>query len=110
MPFAVLNSAVLNQDNHASSPSDCDLAQRVKLMIEQRQLLKGARVTISARLGIVTLAGSVPSFHQRQLLHSLARHVAGVLQVCDELEVAHAVRPFPSAGSVTSSALALSER
>jgi len=29
----------------------------------------------------------VPTFHQRQLLHSFARRVAGVVQVQDALEV-----------------------
>jgi BON domain len=44
-------------------------------------------LTVRARCGVVTLAGIVPSFHHRQLLFSLARRVAGVVQVKDELEV-----------------------
>ena len=71
-----------------TSPADRDLQHRVALFIQQRQLSRGARLTVRARRGVVTLAGVVPSFHHRQLLYSLARCVAGVIQVQDELEVA----------------------
>lgn len=67
--------------------TDRELQHRVALFIQQRQHPRGARLSVRARLGVVTLAGIVPSFHQRQLLVSLARRVAGVVQVYDELEV-----------------------
>jgi osmotically-inducible protein OsmY len=71
----------------ATTPADRDLQQRVALFIQQRQLSKGARLTVLARRGVLTLAGVVPTFHHRQLLLSLARRVAGVVQVQDELDV-----------------------
>ena len=70
-----------------ATTSDRELQHRVALFIQQRQLSRGARLKVSAHRGVVTLAGVVPSFHHRQLLVSLARRVAGVLQVEDELEV-----------------------
>lgn len=67
--------------------ADRDLQHRVSLFIQQRQLSRGARLTVLAQGGVVTLSGIVATFHQRQLLHSLTRHVAGVVQVHDELDV-----------------------
>jgi hypothetical protein len=68
--------------------ADRDLQNRVSLFIQQRQLSRGAQqLTVLASRGVVTLSGIVPTFHQRQLLHSLTRHVAGVVQVRDELDV-----------------------
>jgi osmotically-inducible protein OsmY len=67
--------------------ADRDLQNRVSLFIQQRQLSRGAQLTVLAERGVVTLSGIVPTFHQRQLLHSLTRHVAGVVQVRDELDV-----------------------
>jgi osmotically-inducible protein OsmY len=71
----------------ATTPADRDLQHRVALFVHQRELTRGASLTIAARRGVVTLSGTVPTFHQRQLLHSFARRVAGVIQVQDELEV-----------------------
>jgi len=71
----------------STSPSDQDLQHRVALFVQQRQLTFGANVTVSARRGVVILKGTVPTFHQRQLLIAFARKVAGVVQVQDELEV-----------------------
>ena len=71
----------------ATTPADRDLQQRVALFIQQRHLSKGARLTVLAHRGVVTLAGIVPSFHHRQRLISLAQRVAGVVQVQDELDV-----------------------
>lgn len=67
--------------------ADRDLQQRVSLFIQQRQLSRGAQLTVLAQGGVITLSGIVTTFHQRQLLHSLTRHVAGVVQVRDELDV-----------------------
>jgi osmotically-inducible protein OsmY len=71
----------------AVNPADRDLQNRVSLFIQQRQLSRGAHLTVLAQGGVVTLSGVVATFHQRQLLHSLTRHVAGVVQVRDELDV-----------------------
>ena len=71
----------------SSTAADRDVQQRVALFIQQRHLSRGARLTVLARRGVVTLSGRVPSFHHRQLLISLAQRVAGVVQVQDELDV-----------------------
>lgn len=94
----------------ATTPADRDLQQRVALFIQQRQLSKGARLTILAHRGVVTLAGLVPTFHQRQLLFSLARRVAGVVQVQDELEVESHEDHEPEPSAPNYRALALQER
>ena len=65
-----------------------DLQQRVALCLYQRHLTFGSRLQIEARGGVVTLSGQVPTFHQRQLIHSFTRRVAGVIQVIDQLKVA----------------------
>lgn len=68
--------------------ADRDLQARVALFIKQRQLHRGADLTILSHRGVITLLGLVPTFHQRQLLRSLVSRVAGVVLVQDELEVA----------------------
>ena len=70
-----------------TTAADRDLQERVALFIQQRQLARGAELTVFARRGVVTLIGVVNTFHQRQLLQSLVRRVAGVVQLQDELEV-----------------------
>src|SRR5262245_25739839 len=70
-----------------ASPFDQDLQHRVALFVQQRQLTLGAKITISARRGVVTLKGTTKTFHQRQLLIAFASKVAGVVRVNDELEV-----------------------
>jgi osmotically-inducible protein OsmY len=77
---------------HAADPAAYDLAYRVALFLQQRRLSAGSRLRIEARGGTLTLSGQVRSFHQRQLIHTLTRHVAGVLQVIDELEVEPVVK------------------
>jgi osmotically-inducible protein OsmY len=42
---------------------------------------------IDAAHGVVTISGIVPSLYQRQLILALARRVAGVHSVNDQLEV-----------------------
>ena len=74
-------------DTRSISPSDQDLQHRVALFVQQKQLTTGARLQIEARRGVVTLKGTVSTFHQRQLLFASARRVAGVIGVQDELEV-----------------------
>ena len=72
---------------HLISPADADLSRRIRLFLEQRRLLGGSRLTIAADRGVVTIEGSVPTFHQRQLIVSATRRVAGAVQIVDELEV-----------------------
>ena len=93
-----------------ATPADRDLQHRVALFIQQRQLSRGAHLTVRARRGVVTLAGVVPSFHHRQLLYSLARRVAGVVQVEDELDVAEFDDAEPEPKAPSQRELALQDR
>ena len=45
-------------------------------------------VDIAVNAGGVSLAGRVPSYHMKQLAQATAMRMAGVLEVCNELEVA----------------------
>ena len=90
---------------HAADPAAYDLAYRVALFLQQQRVATGSHLRIEARGGTVTLRGQVRSFHQRQLVHTLARHVAGVLQVIDELDVEQVVPS--SRGAVSSAPLAV---
>jgi len=71
----------------ASSPTDADLSRRVALFLEQRRLLSGLRLAIDPSRGVVTLRGTLPAFHQRQLIVAATRSVAGTIRVVDELQV-----------------------
>ncbi len=69
------------------SLADEDLARRVRLFLHQQRLVNGTQLVIEARRGAVTLRGDVSSFHQRQLIVSAARRVAGAGKIVDELRV-----------------------
>jgi osmotically-inducible protein OsmY len=71
----------------STDPNAYDLQYRVALFLQQHRLSSGAHLRIEADCGVITLWGQVPSFHQRQLIHSFTRRVAGVVQVVDQLEV-----------------------
>jgi len=77
------------------SEGDEDLSRRVALFLEQRRLLSGMRLVIKASRGIVTLCGTSPTFHQRQLIVAATRRVAGTIQIVDALKVdpPQAIRP-----------------
>jgi osmotically-inducible protein OsmY len=65
-----------------------DLQQRVALFLQQHRLAANSRLSIEASRGVLTLAGQVPTFHDRQRIYAATRRVAGVVQVIDRLEVA----------------------
>lgn len=68
-------------------PSDADFAQNLRsYMIARRGELRG--VSIRVDCGTVELTGTVQSFHLKQLAVTLAKHVANVRRVIDDLEVA----------------------
>jgi len=71
------------QDPQASE----ELRQRIVLHLAAcRQDL--ASLTVLVADGTVTLRGELPTFFLRQLAVERARHVAGVCQLVDEIEVA----------------------
>jgi len=68
-------------------PAWQDLLQRVALFLQQMRLASSSRLKLEASGGVVTLAGEVPTFHERQRIYAASRRVAGVVQVIDRLEV-----------------------
>ena len=66
---------------------DADIVRRVVLFLAQRRLALPKNLTVRAERGVVTLRGSVRTFHDRQLLVSAVQRVAGVVQIVDELQV-----------------------
>jgi len=69
------------------SATDEDLARRVQLFLDQKRLINRTRLMIEAHSGVVTIRGEVSTFHQRQLIVSAARRVAGATRIVDELQV-----------------------
>lgn len=70
------------------SHQDADLERRIAnyLLGHKMPVLKG--IEIHSDRGEVTLEGRVASFYQRQLCISCCRHVAGVVDVIDRIQVA----------------------
>ena len=67
---------------------DADLERRIAsyLLGHKIPALKG--IEVHSDRGEVTLRGNVASFYQRQLCISCCRHVAGVIDVIDRIQVA----------------------
>lgn len=69
------------------SSADADLLLRLGIALAARQRAAWRVVRVAAQNGVVRLEGVVPTFYDRQLILSVARHVAGVLRVEDELAI-----------------------
>lgn len=69
------------------SSADADLLLRIGIALAARQRAAWRVVRVAAQNGVVRLEGVVPTFYDRQLILSVARHVAGVLRVEDELAI-----------------------
>jgi BON domain len=67
--------------------ADADLLLRLGIALSIKKRAGWHLVRMAVQNGVVQLAGVVPSFYDRQLIAALARHVAGVLRVQDELAV-----------------------
>jgi osmotically-inducible protein OsmY len=70
-------------------PADRDLRRRVKtfLSISHRPGLR--LLEVEAHAGVVRLRGNVKTFYEKQLSSQLARRVAGVVRLIDEVIVDH---------------------
>ncbi len=73
-----------------------DLKRRIMLFLSQRGVSSVRRLDIEVRGGTVTLHGTVRSFYERQLC-LCCKHVAGVLELVDELKVELPSRTPPPA-------------
>ncbi len=83
------------------SAADFELATRVSLYLQQLLFRASRDVAIEARDGVITLAGTAPTFYERQLLGVAARRVAGVRQIVDRLHVLPMAPRRPDSGSST---------
>ena len=96
---------LLSKPKSYTNPQDADLFRRLAIAFAMQPRDGWRDIHVIVRHGLVTLIGEVPSFRSRQLLVAVARHVAGVLRVRDELSVVEL--PTRSAQSSEESALAL---
>jgi osmotically-inducible protein OsmY len=89
----------------APTAADFELASRVSLYLQQRLFRASRDVAVEAREGVITLAGTAPTFYERQLLGVAARRVAGVRQLIDRLHVLPAAARHPSTAGPTTTRL-----
>lgn len=76
-----------------SASNDQDITTRVRLALGLCQRLTLRSIALEVSEGAVTLRGTVPTFFDRQVAFETTRHVAGVRQVHDELQVQAAAPP-----------------
>jgi hypothetical protein len=68
--------------------ADVDLVTRLGIAFATRPRISWHDIQASVRDGVVTLRGEVPTIYDRQLIIAVTRHVAGVLNVDDQLSIA----------------------
>jgi osmotically-inducible protein OsmY len=71
-----------------SSIVDMELARRVAAYLTSRRFQSFRELEVSAAAGVVTIIGSVGSFHEKQVAYQSCRRVAGVREVVDAVYVA----------------------
>jgi hypothetical protein len=69
------------------------LERRIIATLESRNFPGLRRLTVRADGGSVTIAGRVRSSYEKQLAQHLARHVAGVIRLQDDIQVVEPPRP-----------------
>ncbi len=67
--------------------ADGDLERRTRIFLAQKNVSALRGITVFASDGTVKLRGRVCSFYEKQLCLNCCQHVAGVIQVIDEIEV-----------------------
>jgi hypothetical protein len=73
--------------SNPSVSADHDLLRRVKTFLSVAHRLGLRLLDVEARGGVVRLRGRVKSFYEKQLSVQLARRVAGVVRLIDEVIV-----------------------
>ncbi|NLE36737.1 MAG: BON domain-containing protein [Pirellulaceae bacterium] len=66
------------------------LHHRAFSALEQNVHLRGRRLHLEAERGRITLRGVVRSYYQKQMAQEAVRHVDGVDEITNELEVCQA--------------------
>jgi osmotically-inducible protein OsmY len=77
-------------------PADIDLKRRVVSYLVGRHVPGLRHLQVEAHNGTVTLRGRVHTFYEKQLCQNCCRRVAGVVNLVDNVDVAHA----PATGSL----------
>ena len=67
--------------------SNDELARRVKIFLSSRHHTSFRQLHIEANGGTVTVRGRVGSFYEKQLTYQCCRHVAGVFNIIDQVDV-----------------------
>ena len=67
--------------------SDDDIRQRVATFLNSRHFPAFRDLRVNVEHGVVTLEGSVSSFHEKQVALNACQRVAGVLTLVDEINV-----------------------
>lgn len=67
--------------------SDRQLEERLAAALKQHSFWALREVKATARSGLVTLAGKVPTFYARQVCQQACRQIAGVEQIVDNVTV-----------------------
>ena len=73
---------------YLGSHQDADLERRIANYLLGHKIPALKEIEVHSDRGEVTLRGHVASFYQRQLCISCCRHVAGVIDVIDKIQVA----------------------
>ncbi|MDQ2662858.1 MAG: BON domain-containing protein [Candidatus Eremiobacteraeota bacterium] len=68
---------------------DAGLTAKIQTSIAAEAGLNVLNISTTAKAGVVTLRGTVPSSSVKETVVSTASHVAGVRRVIDELRIAH---------------------
>jgi osmotically-inducible protein OsmY len=76
-------------------PSDLDLTRRVTTFLSTRHRPGLRTLEVESRNGVVTLRGRVSTFYEKQLSAQLARRVAGVVRLVDQVVVSQRPISFP---------------
>lgn len=67
--------------------SDRQLEERLAVALKHRSYWALRGVIVTARGGLVTLAGQVPTFYARQVCQQACRQIAGVERIVDNVTV-----------------------
>jgi hypothetical protein len=73
---------------HFHEDNDRDLERRVTAFLAERNVPALRRLIVELRQGVVTLRGRVQTFYEKQMGGHIARRVAGVVQLIDDVQVA----------------------
>jgi osmotically-inducible protein OsmY len=70
---------------HGTAPTDSEIAKSVQRALDTTLAVPPGSVRIKVEGGQVILEGHVTSLHQRETIHEVIRHLAGVRRVIDHL-------------------------